>query len=180
MLSWLTKYDYEVTTQWHILLKLNNNDKCKNDYKIVDEKRYVSRSRREDRIYMDNGDRNDEDRDKEENEEDNNNNYKYCSICLSKPGEGQVLILKLLATATDHELKEHFRQVLKYTSNFVKPNVWVINFTCTDNVISNPYWQSQKQLSLSLNVIHIWHNENFKIVKIIFNHSTIFEELKLL
>jgi len=94
------------------------------------------------------------------------------------PNTDWVLILELLATGTNNELEEHFTRALDYAKNFTEPVVWVVNFTRADNAISNPHWQSEEQLSSGLNVMHIWHSEDFKIVKLIFNRSSTYEKLE--
>ncbi|CAG8662020.1 11408_t:CDS:2, partial [Paraglomus brasilianum] len=96
-----------------------------------------------------------------------------------------VVILELLATGTDKELDEHFTQSLEYSKSFSEAGaagveVWVINFTRADDTLSNPHWQSNEQAADGLNVMHIWHDRNFKTIKMCnSNRPNTFETLKL-
>jgi hypothetical protein len=42
---------------------------------------------------------------------------------------------------------------------------WVVHFTCEDNYLDHPVWQSEMQLDEGgINVIHFWHDRAFSAV----------------
>ena len=90
--------------------------------------------------------------------------YSHCVTFYTQPAS------ELLATGTDKELDEHFTRSLEYSKSFSEAGVagvevWVINFTRADDTLSNPHWQSNEQAADGLNVMHIWHDMNFKTIK---------------
>ncbi|CAG8670927.1 1069_t:CDS:1, partial [Paraglomus brasilianum] len=87
--------------------------------------------------------------------DDDDTQYQYCDIVIVSPSihNQPVVILELLATGTDKEIDEHFTRSLEYS---------IINFTRADDTLSNPHWQNKEQAADGLNVMHIWHDMNFK------------------
>jgi hypothetical protein len=113
--------------------------------------------------------------------------HQYCDIViLSRNRSNQpVVVFELLATGTRSALEEHFTRTLEYRNNFTGfpagVEIWVINFTCADDAISNPYWPSNVQQSCGLNVMHIWHDANFMEIKMCYNNGReTFDTLKLI
>ncbi|CAG8666913.1 3980_t:CDS:1, partial [Paraglomus occultum] len=68
------------------------------------------------------------------------------------------------------ELDEHYSRVLEYAGQLKNLNIqdiWVIHFTCEDDAVQNPHWQSDYQLRLQgLKVIMFYHNLNFTEVRV--------------
>src|SRR5207247_769522 len=88
LLSWLAKYEYVITSQWHILLDADDDDK--NDTN-VDGKKYFLRPRRERVNYVDT-------RGDEDNGPSKKSKNRYPDICLTLLNTDWVLIFELLAT----------------------------------------------------------------------------------
>jgi len=60
------------------------------------------------------------------------------------------------------KIKKHFDQVLKYADQLYPQEVWIVHFSREDSVVVNPYWPNQTK---GLNVIHFWHDMEFKNVQ---------------
>ncbi|RUS14831.1 hypothetical protein BC937DRAFT_93253 [Endogone sp. FLAS-F59071] len=91
----------------------------------------------------------------------------YLDIVLMPPRTWtwqKPVILELLATATEAELKEHFTRAISYKNNFsvTVGDLWVVHFTCEDEYLRNPCWQTDSQLNDGLNVVHFWHDRDCK------------------
>ncbi|RUS18183.1 hypothetical protein BC937DRAFT_89064 [Endogone sp. FLAS-F59071] len=71
------------------------------------------------------------------------------------------IILELMASGVKNEVQEHYDKALKYGSHVENPEVWVIHFTCLDDVTVQPHLQSESELNQGLNVAHFWHNRVF-------------------
>ncbi|RUS20152.1 hypothetical protein BC937DRAFT_86262 [Endogone sp. FLAS-F59071] len=95
--------------------------------------------------------------------------HKYCDIIITSPNNRQqpMVLLELLASGTEGELREHFKRTLKYATNFDdNPEIWVVNFTCLDGATVTPVWQSDAELCQGLNVMHIRHDLDFTEMRI--------------
>ncbi|RUS14156.1 hypothetical protein BC937DRAFT_94264 [Endogone sp. FLAS-F59071] len=94
--------------------------------------------------------------------------HKYCDIIITSPNncEQPMVLLELLASGTEGELREHFKRTLKYATKFDNPEVWVVNYTCLDGATVTPVWQSDAELCQGLNVMHVRHNLDFTEMRI--------------
>ena len=45
--------------------------------------------------------------------------------------------------------------------------VWVVHFTCQEDITTKPHWQSDNQKLAGLNVVHFWHDRTFDNVDMI-------------
>ncbi|RIA78690.1 hypothetical protein C1645_842599 [Glomus cerebriforme] len=77
---------------------------------------------------------------------------------------GQVIVLELLATATEGELNEHYNRVLNYARLLVANESWIVHFTCEDDYNKKPLWPSDALLKQNLLVVHFCHDIDFKRV----------------
>ncbi|RUP48724.1 hypothetical protein BC936DRAFT_144103, partial [Jimgerdemannia flammicorona] len=89
--------------------------------------------------------------------------HEYFDIVISTNREIQsMIILELVASGVKTELEKHFEKALIYGSRFDNVEIWVIHFTCLDDAIAKPIWQSNEELRKGLNVAHFWHDLSFK------------------
>ena len=68
---------------------------------------------------------------------------------------------ELLATGDKSFIKEHIGNVKVYKDNMGAEEAWVIHFTCEDDYLGHPQWQSDELLDDNINVVHIRHDEEF-------------------
>ncbi|CAG8788989.1 24608_t:CDS:2 [Gigaspora margarita] len=71
------------------------------------------------------------------------------------------------ATPTKKELKEYYERALLYDKKLPADETWVVNFTCCEDTISEPYWPTESQLQKGLRVIYFWHNLDFTKISVI-------------
>jgi len=88
--------------------------------------------------------------------------HKYTDIVLQKT---ETILLELLATGDDAFLNSHIDKTPEYMRLLKAQKAWVIHFTRGDDYI--PVWQSDDMLNKGVNLVHIWHNEEFTRVQMI-------------
>src|SRR4051794_2645817 len=105
-----------------------------------------------------------------------NGNYHhlYCDLTIKKPDSSHLeALLELLATASIPKLNGHFEQVFKYEEQLHPREIWIVHFSREDYVVTNPYWPSEKLQEKGLNVVHFWHDREFKNVRM----SALFQDI---
>ncbi|RIB17010.1 hypothetical protein C2G38_2038091 [Gigaspora rosea] len=97
--------------------------------------------------------------------DDGNYHHYYCDLTIKKPDNPHPeALIELLATASVSKLNGHFDQVFKYAEHLCPQEVWIVHFSREDFVVTKPYWPSQKLQDRGLNVIHFWHDKDFRNV----------------
>ena len=90
----------------------------------------------------------------------------YCDLTIKKANNPHPEAeIEILASGSALKIKKHFDQVFKYADQLCPEEVWIVHFSREDSVVSDPYWPSKKLQDRGLNVIHFWHNESFKDVR---------------
>ncbi|GES84662.1 P-loop containing nucleoside triphosphate hydrolase protein [Rhizophagus clarus] len=98
--------------------------------------------------------------------DDGDYHHLYCDLTIKKPDSPHLEgLLELLATASIPKLEGHFEQVFKYEEQLHPREIWIVHFSREDYVVTNPYWPSEKLQEKGLNVIHFWHDRDFKNVR---------------
>ena len=98
--------------------------------------------------------------------DDGNYHHLYCDLTIKKPDSSHPeALLELLATASISKLNGHFEQVFKYTEQLRPQEIWIVHFSREDFVVSDPYWPCKKLQERGLNVVHFWHDKEFKNVR---------------
>ncbi|CAG8609162.1 4574_t:CDS:2 [Ambispora gerdemannii] len=98
--------------------------------------------------------------------EDGDYHHLYCDLTIKKSDSpNPVAVLELLATASPPKLDSHFEQVFKYAQQLNPLEVWVVHFSREDGVVENPYWPCKQLQERGLNVVHLWHDKEFKNVR---------------
>ncbi|CAG8662729.1 uncharacterized protein OCT59_014428 [Rhizophagus irregularis] len=93
--------------------------------------------------------------------------HSYCDLVLKHPSASKPFaILELLATAIPSTLKKHFSQVSTYAQCLCPDEFWVVHFSRADDLLSSPYWPDESLLHQKLGMIHIWHDKEFKNVRL--------------
>ncbi|CAG8608042.1 25139_t:CDS:2 [Gigaspora margarita] len=64
--------------------------------------------------------------------------HNFCDLTISKPG-------------TSEPVSEQLRPL----------EVWVVHFSCEDDVTKKPYWPCRELQEKGLNVMHFWHDKGF-------------------
>jgi hypothetical protein len=107
--------------------------------------------------------------------------HSYCDLTLKDSNQSSPLaILELVATATTASLEKHFNQIFKYAQQLHPTEFWLVHFSCEDNFILDPYWPEKKLQQDGLNVVHFWHDKNFKNVRMsakFSNTNNVIEEI---
>jgi hypothetical protein len=88
--------------------------------------------------------------------------HKFCDIVIRENGSPPV-VLELLATGERGLIMSHIKKTREYMRLLSAQEGWVIHFTCEDNF--NPIWQPDGLLTMGLNVLHFWHDQEFRNVK---------------
>jgi hypothetical protein len=89
------------------------------------------------------------------------NKHKYCDIVISKPTTPTV-VLELLATGDVSFVRAHIEKTPYYKDLLSADEAWVVHFTCEDDYLDHPTWQSDEQLQREgINVVHFWHDQGF-------------------
>ena len=70
-----------------------------------------------------------------------------------------------MATALISKLNGHFEQVFKYEEQLHSQEIWIVHFSREDYIVTNPYWPCEKLQERGLNVVHFWHDREFKNVR---------------
>lgn len=105
--------------------------------------------------------------------------HSYCDLSLNYADvDKPIAILELLATASNPVLLRHFEQIFLYGNQLNTNNLWIIHFSREDNILSSPLWPSTTLLEKGLNVIHIWHNNNFSHVRMSAIYTDTSREIK--
>lgn len=95
---------------------------------------------------------------------DGNYHHFYCDLTIKKHDTpNPIAVIEILATGTNPQIKKHFDQALIYAKQLRSQEAWVVHFSRENSVVLEPYWPPNE---LGLNVIHFWHDENFKNVRI--------------
>ena len=55
--------------------------------------------------------------------------------------------------------------MFKYEEQLHSQEIWIVHFSCEDYIVTNPYWPCEKLQERGLNVIHFWHDREFKNVQ---------------
>ncbi|CAG8650478.1 20555_t:CDS:2, partial [Cetraspora pellucida] len=98
--------------------------------------------------------------------DDEEYHHLYCDLTIKKPnGPHLEALLELLAMTSISKLDGHFEQVFKYEEQLQPQEIWIIHFSHEDFIITNLYWQCEKLQKRVLNVVHFWHNREFKNVR---------------
>ncbi|KAF8639261.1 hypothetical protein AX16_010333 [Volvariella volvacea WC 439] len=89
--------------------------------------------------------------------------HRYSDIVIN---EGlSKIVLEFLATGDSGFIKEYIERTRKYKANLGAEEAWVIHFTCEDNYLEHPCWQSDELLDGGIYMAHIWHNLDFTEVR---------------
>jgi hypothetical protein len=92
------------------------------------------------------------------------NMNKYCNIVISKPNTPTV-VLGPLATGDVSVVQAHLEKTPYYKDLLSADEAWVVHFTCEDNYLDHPTWQSDEQLQREgINVVHFWHDQVYSTV----------------
>ncbi|CAG8578482.1 2256_t:CDS:2 [Diversispora eburnea] len=98
--------------------------------------------------------------------DDGDYHHLYCDLTIKKPESPHLeALLELLATASISKLDGHFEQVFKYEEQLQPREIWIVHFSREDYIVSNPYWPCGKLQEKGLNVVHFWHDREFKNVR---------------
>ena len=98
--------------------------------------------------------------------DDGDYHHLYCDLTIKKPDSPHLEgLLELLAIASIPKLEGHFEQVFKYEEQLHPREIWIVHFSREDYVVTNPYWPSEKLQEKGLNVVHFWHDRDFKNVR---------------
>ena len=98
--------------------------------------------------------------------DDGNYHHLYCDLTIKKPESPHLeALLELLAMASISKLDGHFEQVFKYKEQLQPREIWIVHFFHEDYIVTNPYWPCGKLQESGLNVIHFWHDREFKNVR---------------
>ncbi len=90
----------------------------------------------------------------------------FCDLTIKKPDNPYPeVILELQATGSIPSLMKHFNQVITYADQLHPQEIWIVHFSREDSVASDPYWPSAKLQDRGLNVVHFWHDKEFKNVR---------------
>ncbi len=98
--------------------------------------------------------------------DDGNYHHLYCDLTIKNPDSPHLeTLLELLATASISKLNGHFEQVFKYEEQLHSREIWIVHFSREDYIVTNPYWPCEKLQERGLNVVHFWHDREFKNVQ---------------
>jgi len=98
--------------------------------------------------------------------DDGNYHHLYCDLTIKKPNSPHLeALLELLAMSSIPKLDGHFEQVFKYEEQLHPREIWIVHFSREDYVVTNPYWPCEKLQERGLNVVHFWHDREFKNVR---------------
>lgn len=97
------------------------------------------------------------------NPRDSGGSYHRYTVITSS--EYQRIVIELLATATQAELNEHFSRALEYAELINAGEAWIVHFTREYNAILEPCLASGEQLAKNLNVVHLWHDREFNVIR---------------
>ncbi|CAG8747858.1 15242_t:CDS:2 [Racocetra persica] len=90
----------------------------------------------------------------------------YSDLTIKRSADpNPVALLELIATGSIPKLKKHFEQIFKYANQLCPQEVWVVHFSREDSVVLDPYWPSDELQGRGLNVVHFWHDKEFKNVR---------------
>jgi hypothetical protein len=97
---------------------------------------------------------------------DGENHHLYCDLTIKKNGSTYPeAVIEIIATASIANLKKHFEQIFLYAEKLQPSEVWVLHFSRGDNVTTNPFWPCKSLQDKGLNVVHFWHDNEFKNVR---------------
>jgi hypothetical protein len=65
------------------------------------------------------------------------------------------IVLELLVTGEREDVEVHIDRTPSYKDLLDADEAWVIHFTCEDDYPNHPIWQSDKQLRMGVNVVHL-------------------------
>jgi hypothetical protein len=88
------------------------------------------------------------------------NKHTYSDMVIKTPN--QIIVLELLATATNKELDKHFAKMLDYAKKLSANEMWIVHFTYED--YTTPYWPSDRKFE-KINVVHFFHDQMFENVR---------------
>jgi len=94
------------------------------------------------------------------NLEDGLKRHKYYDIVLKKGS--QTIVLELLATGEPSSVESHIRKTPEHAALLSANEAWVVHFTRQQDY--HPIWQSDTELSKSINVVHFAHDLEFTTV----------------
>ncbi|KAF0519593.1 transcriptional regulator [Gigaspora margarita] len=87
--------------------------------------------------------------------------HTYSDIVITT--KRQIIVLEILATASESDLNNHFEIVLAYANKLFADDIWIVHFTCEDRY-SATHEKLQWPSDSRINVIHCYHNEMLKDV----------------
>ncbi|CAG8584039.1 9716_t:CDS:2, partial [Scutellospora calospora] len=88
-----------------------------------------------------------------------------CNEKVPREMASQAALLELIATGSIPKLKKHFEQIFKYADQLFPQEVWVVHFSREDSIVLDSYWPSDELQKRGLNVVHFWHDKEFKNVR---------------
>ncbi|KAF9986696.1 hypothetical protein BGZ65_006581 [Modicella reniformis] len=91
-------------------------------------------------------------------------NHKYSDIVIRKKDK-PTIVLELLATGDQSTVRNHIKRTDNYRRLLEANEAWVVHFTCEDNYLQHPYWQSDAELDEGINMVHFWHDLCFENVR---------------
>ncbi len=99
--------------------------------------------------------------------EDGDYHHFYCDLTIKKTDvPNPIAVIEILATGTVSKIKKHFNQVLNYANQLGSQEAWIVHFSREDSVVSDPCWPNNKLQKRGLNVVHFWHDKDFKNIRI--------------
>jgi hypothetical protein len=85
--------------------------------------------------------------------------HSYCDIVVEDlTADAITLLLGFVATETPDVVREHFAWVGLSQKELSSDDSWVVHFTCEDDYLDHPIWQSSQQLEEGINVLHVWRD----------------------
>ncbi|CAH1768713.1 12242_t:CDS:2, partial [Entrophospora sp. SA101] len=91
--------------------------------------------------------------------------HQYPDFVITENNKNSIIVIELVATALDNDLKNHFRTTMEYTEKLKANEAWVVHFTCADNVIEKPTCPIEQEQKDKLHIVHFWHDISFKSVQ---------------
>jgi hypothetical protein len=77
-----------------------------------------------------------------------------------------MMVLELLAMGNAESIEFNINKIPVYKRLLHAQEAWVVHFTCEDDYLEEPYWQSHKLLDDNIYMAHIWYSLDFTEVRI--------------
>ncbi len=76
-------------------------------------------------------------------------------------------MIAVAATLSAAELVDQFVRVSRYAATLKAMDAWVVHFTRAEPTAIEPYqWPTAKQSANGLRVMHVWHDSDFRTIRI--------------